>query len=77
MCNLADLVEERGIEKGTELKLIQQVLKKIQKSYTVEQIAGFLEEPEEKIRRITEIAEKYAPVYDERQILKEMMQGNP
>ncbi len=90
MCNLADLVEERGIEKGiekgieqgiaqgiergTELKVIQLVLKKMQKCYTVAQIAEALEEPEEKISRIAEVAQKYAPGYDERQILKELMQ---
>ena len=78
MCNLADLVEERGIERGiergTELKLIQMVLKKLKKSCTAAQIAESLEEPEEKINRIMEVAEKYAPEYDERQILQEVMQ---
>ncbi len=32
LCNLSDLVEERGIDQGVELKLIQQVLKKRKKS---------------------------------------------
>ena len=84
MCNLADLVEERGIEKGivqgiergAKLKVIQLILKKMQKSYTVAEIAEALEEPEEKIRRIAQIAQKYAPEYDEGQILKEVRQGN-
>ncbi len=73
MCNLSDLVEERGIERGIELNLIQLVLKKMKKSCTVAQIAEALEESEEKISRIVETARKYAPEYDERKILDEMM----
>ena len=77
LCNLSDLVEERGIEKGlrqgTELKLISLVLKKLKKSCTVTQIAEDLEETEEKIGRIVEVARKYAPEYDERKILDEVM----
>ena len=76
LCNLSDLVEERGIkglEQGTELKLINQVLKKMKKSCTVAQIAEALEETEEKIGRIVEIAQKYEPEYDERKILDEVM----
>ena len=73
LCNLSDLVEERGIEQGTELKLINQVLKKMRKSCPVAQIAEALEESEEKIGRIVEIAQKYAPEYDERKILDEVM----
>ncbi len=81
LCNLSDLVEERGIEKGLErglkqgieLKLISQVLKKLRKSYTVAQIAETLEETEEKIGEIVEIAQKYAPEYDERKILDEVI----
>ncbi len=84
MCNLSDLVEERGIEKGiekgieqgTELKLISLVLKKLKKSCTVSQIADALEEPEEKISQIMKIAQKYAPEYDERKILAELMESS-
>ena len=64
---------KQGLEQGTELKLINLVLKKMRKSCTVPQIAEALEEPEEKIGRIVEIAQKYAPEYDERKILDEMM----
>ena len=42
-------------------------------SCTVAQIAEALEETEEKIGRIVEVAQKYAPEYDERKILDEMM----
>lgn len=62
-----------GRVQGTELKVIQQVLRKLQKSCTVEQIADALEEPEEKISRIVRIAQKYAPEYDEKKILEELM----
>ena len=55
------------------MNVIQTVLKKMKKSCTVAQIAEALEEPEEKIGRIMEIAQKYAPEYDERKILDEVM----
>ena len=45
----------------------------MKKSCTVAQIAEALEESEEKISRIVETARKYAPEYDERKILDEMM----
>ena len=65
MCNLSDWVEERG----AELKLVQLVVKKLKKSDTVAQIADALEETEEKIGHIVEVAQMYAPEYDEREIL--------
>jgi len=82
MCNLSDLVEERGIQKGiqkgiqegAELKLIQLVVKKLKKSCTVAQIADQLEEVEERIAGIVTVAQKYAPEYDEKSILEELLQ---
>ena len=62
-----------GLEQGTELKLISLILKKLKKSCTVAQIAEALEESEEKISRIVETAQKYAPEYDEKKILEEVM----
>ena len=67
---------EQGTELGTELKLIRLVLKKLKKFCTVAQIADALEETEERIGRIMEIAKKHAPEYDERQILEEIMKEN-
>ena len=61
--------EARGKVKG----LVQQVLKKLRKSCTVAQIAEALEETEEEIGRIVEIAQRYAPEYDEDRILDEVM----
>ncbi len=64
MCNLSDLIEERGIEKGIErgdrLRLLTQVQKKLAKGKSLEQIADELEETVEVIR----------PLYE--QVLKEM-----
>ena len=62
-----------GLKQGTELKLISLILKKLKKSCTVAQIAEALEESEEKISRIVETAQKYAPEYDEKKILEEEM----
>ena len=61
MCNLSDLIEERGIEKGIEkgieqgieqgdrLRLLTQVQKKLAKGKSLEQIADELEETVENI----------------------------
>ena len=64
--------KEIGLERGKEIGLLEQVCKKMQKGLTVPEIADMLEEPEETIRRICEIAEKYAPEYDIENILKEL-----
>lgn len=52
MCNLSDLVEERGIEKGEYKKLKKQVEKKLLKGLSVEDIADMLEEEIEDIQKI-------------------------
>ena len=63
---------EVGIERGKEIGLLELVCKKLQKGLTVAEIADMLEEPEEKIQEICEIAEKYAPEYNIESILKEL-----
>ena len=65
--------EARGEVKGRTEGLVQLVLKKLRKSCTVAEIAEALEESEEKIGRIVEIAQKSAPEYDERKILDEVL----
>lgn len=56
MCNLSDWVEEvameRGMARGMELKLKEQVAKKLKKNLSIEKIADDLEEVVEVIRRI-------------------------
>lgn len=49
MCNLSDLIEERGIEKGERLCLLSQIQKKLAKGKSLEQIADELEETVEYI----------------------------
>ena len=63
MCNLSDLVEERGIEKGIEKgankKLQELISKKLKKGQSLEVIADALEESVETIQKlINEMAAK-------------------
>ena len=70
MCNLSEVILEKGIEKGIEqgieqglekgevLKLIVQVCRKMQKGKTVEEIAEDLEEPKQTIEQIYKAALK-------------------
>ena len=64
MCNLSDLIEERGIEKGIEQGerrcLLDQIQKKLAKGKSLEQIADELEE----------IVENILPLYE--QVLQEL-----
>lgn len=82
MCNLSEVMIEKGREEGTVtgmemgevLKLIEQVCKKMQKGKTVEEIAESLEEPEETIEKIYKIALKYnARTEDRQKIYKELI----
>ena len=62
MCNLSDLIEERGIAKGIEqgieqgdrLRLLTQIQKKLAKGKSLDQIADELEETVEVIRPLYE-----------------------
>ncbi len=65
--------EAKGRTEGRTEEFVQLVLKKLKKSCTVAQIAEALEETEDKIGWIVEIAQRYAPEYDERKILDEVM----
>ena len=59
-----------GREEGQFLKLINQVIKKINKGNTPEQTADILEEDIRIIRKIYEAAESMAPDYDAEKIMK-------
>ena len=63
---------ERGIEIGTRCHFVQLVCKKLLKGKPLEVIAEELEEDIDNIKRICEVAVKYAPEYDEDEILKEL-----
>ncbi len=66
MCNLSDLIEERGIEKGIaqgieqgdRLRLLTQIQKKLIKGKTLGQIADELEETVENILPLYEQVQK-------------------
>lgn len=53
MCNLSDWVEEEGIKKGEYNKMCE-VIQKLQKRMSVEEIAEVIEEPVETVREIIE-----------------------
>ncbi len=61
-----------GIKEGEEKSRIRLVCKKMQKGINAETIADILEEEPEEIRRICDIAGKYAPDYDSDSIYEEL-----
>ena len=69
-----DVQEERRRSRaeGAENLLIRKVCSHLAKNRDVETIAEYLDESEEEIRRIAEIASKYAPEYDVDKIREEL-----
>lgn len=67
---------EKGREEGREEGRIGFIVK-LQKQYTVPEIAKMLEEDEETIQKICDIAEKYAPDYDAQKICEEYLDKEP
>lgn len=55
---------EEGREEGQQLKLVSQVLRKLEKGYTPEETAEMLEENPGQIRSIYKAAERMAPDYN-------------
>ena len=88
MCEVLDLVEERGynrgvemgiergIERGRLLSLIHQVCRKLQKYKTPDEIAEELEEGIDVIKKIYEAAGEFAPEYNCEKILRTLKTGN-
>ena len=74
-----DIQEERrigresGLAEGRDALLIEQICKKLRKGQSVAQIAEALEEDEARIQSICNVAEKYAPEYDEEQVKAELL----
>ena len=66
---------ELGIQKGEDKKLIELVCKKLEKNYSIEEIADILDEDVISIRNIVEVAQKYAPEYDTSKILNELWEN--
>ncbi|MGN0367806.1 MAG: hypothetical protein ACI4EK_03405 [Wujia sp.] len=61
-----------GREEGQYLNLIGQVVKKVKKRKSIEQIADELETDEDQIKPIYDTVLKHAPEYDETAILEEL-----
>ena len=72
MCNVSEGILQRGIERGIEQKLVSLICRKLRKGKDAETIANELEENLEHVERICEVAEKYAPDYDETEIIEAM-----
>lgn len=62
MCNLSDLIEERGIAKGKDVLLLSQIQKKLAKGKSLEQIADELEETVETILPLYEQVQRESDV---------------
>ena len=63
---------EEGKEEGREETLVTQICKKLVKGKSVPVIADEVEEPEEYVSKVCEIASKYLPNYDVQRILAEL-----
>ena len=63
---------EVGILEGEQLLLIKLVIKKLEKQYSAEQIAEFLEEPLDTIQPIYDIALRQSPDYDADKIFEKL-----
>ena len=63
---------EKGREEGRTLTLIEQVCRKIRTNKSNHEIAAALDEDEAQIRKISSVAESFAPEYDAEKILNEI-----
>ena len=89
MCEIADALEKIGYDKGVNVgydkgmnagmetgeykKLISLVCRKLEKGYSVAEIADMLEEETAVIRKIYDVAVCYAPDYKAEKILEELL----
>lgn len=67
-----ELFREEGREEGRDKTIITQICKKLIKGMCVSEIAEAIEEPEDKVSKICEIASKYLPNYDVQKIMAEL-----
>ena len=70
-----DVQETRRVsrEEGEQLYLIKQIIKKIQKHYSVERISDNLDESPDTIQPIYDLAMKQAPDFDAEKILAQLI----
>lgn len=64
-----------GISKGDVGRLVNSIIKKLQKNKSLEQIADELEESVETIQLIYDIVKKHAPEYDADTITTEVLEA--
>ena len=64
------LFREEGREEGEERCLIKMICRKLRKGKAPEQIADELEEDEEHIKELCDVAEEFAPDYDEEKVMQ-------
>ena len=74
MTRLGQMLREEGREEGRYQNLISKILRKIQKNCTVSEIADMLEEDEEIVQKIYDIAVSQKSECDVEQIYRELMQ---
>ena len=69
--------EKRGEERGEERHLVEQICKKLRRGMEVEQIANEVENDVVRVQMICNIAERFAPDYDVKEVFdaveKELM----
>ena len=63
----------KGLAEGANRKLIQQICRKLRKGKTPAQIAEELEEDEIRVKVICDMAEEYAPLYDEEKVTEAVL----
>ena len=68
MCKAVREMVQEGLTEGDEKRLIRQICKKLRKGTDPAQIAVELEEEEATIRLICDVAERFAPEYEEDKI---------
>ena len=64
---------EEGRAEGANRKLIQLICRKLRKGKTPAQIAEELEEDEIRVKVICDMAEEYAPLYDEEKVTEAVL----
>ena len=64
----------KGITKGDQARLIRQICRKLRKGKEVAQIAEDLEEDEARVQAICNEAARFAPDYDEEQVVKAVLE---
>ena len=62
--------EVRGEARGEDRMLMRQIFRKLRKGKSIAEIADDLEEDEVRIKVICDVAQKYAPDYDEEKVIR-------